>query len=252
MIYKIYYFGELSIEDQYEVLNCFVRKDDRILFHSYATKIEEVTEDEIEYLKEEYFEQYCDDIIGFQDGVECKLQQNISKILKKNKLNYGSDIRKYLNKIKHKQLYFKKREIFDEVKYEIFKSVFFSEPPFRKNFVKERMIYMNYAFLEEDGLHMVDSSNIWYLPKDRNEIIYSMKMEVDYTCVIINKNKNFFEYTYGLLYVESADNYDLIIQVKNDEDFIDRVLSKISNIIIDNSNIYIYIDKQPYKSNHLL
>lgn len=241
MIYKIYNFGELPIEDQYEVLNYFVKKDDRILFHSYATKIEEITEDEIERLKEEYFEQYCDDIIGFEDGVACKLEQNISKILQKYELNYDGDIRTYLSKFKYEQLDNKKREVFDKVKYEIFESVFFNEPPFRKSFVKERVIYTNYAFLEEDGLHMIDTSNIWYLPKNRQEVLYTMKMEVDYTCVIVDKKQEFLEYTYGLLYVESADNYDLVIQVKNNEDFIDRVLSKIYNFIIDNNKIQIKI-----------
>lgn len=241
MIYKIYNFGELPIEGQYEVLNYFVKKDDRILFHSYATKIEEITEDEIECLKEEYFEQYCDDIIGFEDGVACKLEQNISKILQKYELNYDGDIRTYLSKFKYEQLDNKKREVFDKVKYEIFESVFLNEPPFRKSFVKERVIYTNYAFLEEDGLHMIDTSNIWYLPKNRQEVLYTMKMEVDYTCVIVDKKQEFLEYTYGLLYVESADNYDLVIQVKNNEDFIDRVLSKISNFIIDNNKIQIKI-----------
>lgn len=241
MIYKIYNFGELPIEDQYEVLNYFVKKDDRILFHSYATKIEEITEDEIECLKEEYFEQYCDDIIGFEGGVACKLEQNISKILQKYELNYDGDIRTYLSKFKYEQLDNKKREVFDKVKYEIFESVFLNEPPFRKSFVKERVIYTNYAFLEEDGLHMIDTSNIWYLPKNRQEVLYTMKMEVDYTCVIVDKKQEFLEYTYGLLYVESADNYDLVIQVKNNEDFIDRVLSKISNFIIDNNKIQIKI-----------
>lgn len=241
MIYKIYNFGELPIEGQYEVLNYFVKKDDRILFHSYATKIEEITEDEIECLKEEYFEQYCDDIIGFEGGVACKLEQNISKILQKYELNYDGDIRTYLSKFKYEQLDNKKREVFDKVKYEIFESVFLNEPPFRKSFVKERVIYTNYAFLEEDGLHMIDTSNIWYLLKNRQEVLYTMKMEVDYTCVIVDKKQEFLEYTYGLLYVESADNYDLVIQVKNNEDFIDRVLSKIYNFIIDNNKIQIKI-----------
>lgn len=239
MIFKILNFGELSIENQYEALNYFVRKDESILFHSYATKIKELTEDEIERLKEEYFEQYCDDIISFEDVIEYELEQNISKILQKYKLNYDGDIRKYLSELKYADLNNNKCEILDKVKYEIFESVFFNEPPFRKIFVKERVVYTNFALLEEDGLKMINTSNVWYLPRNHQEVIYTMKMEVDYTCIIIDKNKNFIEYMYGLLYVESADNYDLVIQVKNEEDFIDRVFPKISDLIKENSEIQI-------------
>lgn len=62
----------------------------------------------------------------------------------------------------------------NKIKYIIFESVFLDELPFRKYFV-----------LEEDGIHLVNSTCIWYLPNNHEETIYSMKREIDSSCIIV-------------------------------------------------------------------
>ncbi|WP_238918572.1 hypothetical protein [Clostridium sp. YIM B02555] len=54
-----------------------------------------------------------------------------------------------------------------------------------------------------------------------------MKAEVFYVCIALKRGSDFEEYSYALAYYETAEDYDLMIFEKNEDDFKNVVLKKI-------------------------
>ena len=73
--------GTLSIFEQYKILECLLDKGDRFLFHRNNTKLTEITPSQLIKLKNEIFEDFCDDILFFVPGNKEKLISNIMNIL---------------------------------------------------------------------------------------------------------------------------------------------------------------------------
>ena len=92
-----------------------------------------------------------------------------------------------------------------------------SESPYRKNFINKRILYHNNYYLDEEGINKVVFTNIWYMPNDVAEILYAMKEEAIYSGIITDSSNPFDYSATSFCKVETADNYDLYINMKDNE-----------------------------------
>jgi restriction endonuclease len=76
-------------------------------------------------------------------------------------------------------------------------------------------------------MEKVDFTNIWYVTKEKAEIIYAIKEEGIYSGIITNINKDFDCTALSFSKIESDDNYDLQINTNNER----QLSSKTLNII---------------------
>ena len=105
----------------------------------------------------------------------------------------------------------------DKIKDIIMNIAYDSESPYRKNFINKRILYHNNYYLDEEGINKVVFTNIWYMPNDVAEILYAMKEEAIYSGIITDSSNPFDYSATSFCKVETADNYDLYINMKDNE-----------------------------------
>ncbi len=82
----------------------------------------------------------------------------------------------------------------------------------QKEFIKPRIRLMNDAW--------VFPTLVWYEVSGFREIEESMGINNLFTCVILQKNDEFINYSYVLSLRESIDSYVLIVDEKREGDFV--------------------------------
>lgn len=211
---KIKNMGEFDLRIQYEMIKCFMDNSDGILFHRYNTKLSEIETGILENLKNDTFDDFCEDIIYFEHDNKEKLVTDIKEIIKKCKTKYNclDTVEDLYCKLLKQDIEIMKWQEIDQVKLMIFTLITFSNHnEGERRWIEDRIIFENKMFIDDEGIKNGTSSSIWYMPKNTREIIQSMKDEVDYKCIILNKDVDISKYSYALSYQETEDNYDLLI-----------------------------------------
>jgi hypothetical protein len=228
--FRIEHIGNLSLYKQYKILECFMEDDDKILFHRFNTKLSEIKPSVLERLKNEIYEDFCDDILFFQPGNKEILISNIMDILSLCKIKYKCvDIVENL----FTKLLAQDEEVLNWVEIGQIKSMIFDMFYFNndnldeKKWIKDKIIFKNKIYLNGKGIKHGTTSSIWYCPENCDEIIHSMIREVHYSCIVLNKKAMFFsKYKYGFYYKETAESFDLCI-FDNCGCFIENVIPKL-------------------------
>lgn len=85
------HFGLLSKAEQLDIITSFVQKDEQLLFQYFPAEIESISSERKEYIKQEYFEDYCMDILSFKSTkVKGMIDAEVIQILEKSILDtYG-------------------------------------------------------------------------------------------------------------------------------------------------------------------
>jgi len=227
--YRIEKIGNLSLYEQYKILECLLEVGDRVLFHRFNTKLCEIKPRVLEKLKNEIFEEFCMGILYFYPENKKILYSNIKELLClcKNKYKTVDTVDELLSK-----LLIQNEEIMswvetDKIKLMVFEAFNFNNYDLDEiRWREERIVFENKYYLDEGGIKRSTSSSIWYCPLNCEEIIQSMKNEVQYSCIILNEKAKFSKYSYACHYEETAEDYDLLIFDKN-ERFYKNVIPKL-------------------------
>lgn len=226
---RIKNIGDFDLRIQYEIIKCFMDNNDEILFHRHKTKLSEIEPGMLDNLKNETFDDFCDDIIYFEYDNEEKLIADIKEILQKCKTKYNcvdavEDL--YCKLLKQDTEIMKWQEI-NQVKLKIFTLFTFNnDNEIERRWIEERIILENKMFIDDEGIKNGTTSSIWYMPKNMQEILQSMKDEINYKCIILNKDVDISKYSYAFYYQESEDNYDLLVFDRCNS-FANQVLPKL-------------------------
>lgn len=227
--FKIEHIDRLSICNQFKILECFMEDGDRLLFHDYNTKLSEIKPKVLERLKNEFFEDYCEDTLYFHPGNKEILISNIIDVLSlcKNKYKCKDTVEELYSKLIIKDEEVVKWVEIDVIKLMIFEMFNFNNYSLgKKEWLENRIVFENKMYLDEYGMSRDDSSQIWYCPKNYEEVIRTMAKVELYSCIIINKNAEFSKYSYALKYYENAVDYDLLI-FDNCDCFYKNVIPKL-------------------------
>ena len=111
-------------------------------------------------------------------------------------------------------------------------SIFRDDDEWKENekFIEQRTTFINNG--EDFPLNKFEKNRrmIWYRTSGKFEIIKALKINIDFKCIILNKNSSFSDYKYALECYENESGRDLIIMEKEKDSFLNKVYPKISNI----------------------
>lgn len=79
IIYKIIHFGLLDKKQQIDILECFKKEKEVLIFQHFILDVDSIDEESKKYQKEIYYEDFCQDFIYFYD---VKLKQEIENKIK--------------------------------------------------------------------------------------------------------------------------------------------------------------------------
>ncbi len=214
---RIKNFGSLTINQQFHMLNSYLKKNEILLFQYYNESEIVDYEENID----DYFEDYCNDIIYYYNPLlKLKIDEEVIAILMKNIKFLGEG-----NELKKKEV---ASEVFVEMKkgnyekvsketLEIIKKLIFSkllkyniDEQFY-NFVIERMYGSSQWIFDEHGKIENISGAIWYRPLDRDEYFKILKKFSMFSCISIEDGANINNFSCGYVVQEMEDDYDLLI-----------------------------------------
>ena len=244
MKYIIKDIENYTLKHEYDILASLRKDDESIIFHRCDTKLSELTVEEYQSEKEEFFEYFCDDILALDKKESAKIKQEVLKIILHSKKTYKDNIisDKYYEKLKEIKFDILETSIIEKIKEVILKVAFNSPTAFKREFVHDRIIYTNDYYLDEEWLEKTDYTNIWYSPKTEEEVIYAMEKEVHYAEIIINICDKFDKFAYSFAKVETADNFDLHIFTQEKQKIDTRTISIMEKYKMQ----LIQIDKMDY------
>ncbi|AGF57421.1 hypothetical protein B0P06_004280 [Clostridium saccharoperbutylacetonicum] len=239
-MYNISHFGLLDNESQLEILECFIKDDEDLLFQHYIRnkiKEDDITSEEAIEEIDDFFDEYCKDLLFYYDKtVKDNIEEKVKKILFES--IYGKDdIRDLEKRNKIEEKLFKELkdddlDIDDKVLEKIKNTIYIESynnnyDKVEEEFVCKREKFSNNIWIWEDGVQRSDGVTSWYKPQSKEEYLHAMKLEVFYGVIVLKKDINFEEYSYALAYYETAEDYDLMIFEKNEDDFKNVVIKKI-------------------------
>lgn len=227
--------GSACADIEYRILNSIKKEYETLLIHRYDTKIFELSKEDYNDLKEEYFEGYCNDTIGLRLEKRFQIKSSIVSYLQKNKLlqfnepmgliredeYYKSIVDRYFNMYSCKTV--------DKIKEIIINIAYYSESTYKTDFIDKRIVYSNNYSLDEDGMCKVDFTNIWYRLDGEDEIKYAIREEGIYSGIIQDIKGGFDCAATSFCKFETASDYDLIIRFKENQ----KLSKKTKDIIKD-------------------
>lgn len=206
--------GIFSLYKQFNILECFLEKDDIFLFHSFNTKVSEIKLNQLKRLKNKTFSEFCEGLLYFEPNNEEILKSNLISVFKRCKDKYDrvETVEELFSKLLIQDEVILNWEEIDEIKLLIFKAFHFDNDNIDdKKWINERSVFENKFYLDEQGLRRGSTSSIWFYPKNRDEILKAMSLEINYSCVVLKKEAKFTRFSYILYYAETAADYDLLI-----------------------------------------
>ena len=214
-------FGDLSVDKQLDLLEDGLEKNDILLFQFYGMIDEYTASQEI---IDEYFENYCDDVIYYYNPqIQKEIQQDILDVFIKNRAIYGekgntptynpkelyNQIKKgdYTNVSKEEISIIKKLVFYKLMKYNIDEKL--------HKYIDERAYGKSQWILTEQGKINSDSGVIWYKPFNRKETLETLEKFPLFSCIVLKDGELLDNFSRGYVVEETASNYDLLIFENN-------------------------------------
>ena len=247
-MYIIKNIGRLTKEKQIEIIKSFKERDEEIFFPYCVPQFEGLSQNEKEILVEQSMEFYSEDYFnkwifmyeGVQDAIYKKIEKIVRNYLKDKKEN---DFDSLMNNISCGNLEgFDKKTIY-AIKYAITYEIIENNYDKRRfEQMKKRKIFKNHYMFDQTGRYDSEGQVWWYNIEDEsNENVWNrIFSSAESDMIVADINKSFDDYSYALVYVESAEDYDLLIYTNKDREFEQRIKPKIEKI---NSDIVKYIEK---------
>lgn len=97
-----------------------------------------------------------------------------------------------------------------------------------KKFIKERTVFINYeSNLGLEDIFCKKRKTIWYKVNTIEEIITALNMEEFFTCIMLKKGRDFYDYSYIINQVESEIGKDIFFIEKEKGSFMKDVYPRI-------------------------
>ncbi|WP_315077938.1 hypothetical protein [uncultured Clostridium sp.] len=249
-MYIIRAFGMLSREEQVKILKAFESQDEEMFFPYFVPGLGEQTPEEIECLVEEVSEDFSKDYFEktyyVYDEVKLvinkKIEKLISDYLENNIVTKVDSIEKLKDSVRQGDLQNVDKKVAHDIKHTIGYELLLNNYD-KKEYeeMKKRKVFENTVMFDEQGRHYEDDEIIWWYSLKNTEDLWNEIMRVCGKSIIVaDKNKPFDLHSYALVYVETANDYDLLIYTKKNTEFEKIVVPKIVEI---NRDIVKYIEK---------
>ena len=211
-------FGNLSVNQQLDLLEARLKNRDVILFQFYEESDKVIESQE---RINEYFENYCDNIVYYYNP---KLQEEIAQailneLIKNVEFLGETDI--ISKKEKAKNLYNEmKRGDYTNISEKsitiIKKLVFYKLVKYNKNnqlykYINERTYGKSKWILDERGKVYSGEGAIWYKPNNRKESLEILKNFSLFSSIVLKEGEQLDNFSFGYVVIETASNYDLLI-----------------------------------------
>ena len=219
---RIVEFGNLSVNQQLDLLEKNLESGNLLLFQFYEQSSENIESQE---RINEYFENYCDDIIHYYNPkLQVEINQAILSELIDNVefLGETDDIRK---KEKAKKLFdqMKRGEytnISEKCMAAIKRLVFYKLVKYIRNnrlykYIDERTYGKSQWILDERGKVYNEGGAIWYKPSSRKESLGILTRFPLFSCIVLKNGEQIDNFSIGYVVQETASNYDLLIFENN-------------------------------------
>lgn len=219
---RIVEFGNLSVNQQVDLLEKNLESGNLLLFQFYEQNSENIESQE---RINEYFENYCDDIIHYYNPkLQVEINQAVLSELIKNVefLGETDDIRK---KEKAKKLFAQMKRgeytnISEKSMVAIKKLVFYKLVKYNRNnrlykYIDERRYGKSQWILDERGKVYNEGGAIWYKPSSRKESLDILTRFPLFSCIVLKNGEQIDNFSIGYVVQETASNYDLLIFENN-------------------------------------
>lgn len=211
-------FGNLSVDQQLDILEAKLQNKDILLFQFYEKNSEFIGEEE--YVNE-CFDNYCDDIIHYynpklQEEIKqaiyseliknCFLEREFSDIRRKEEVEklYNEMKRGEYTNISGESITAVKQLVFDKIiKYNK------NEPLYK--YIDERKYGKSTWILDERGKVYNAGGAIWYKPANRKEALEILERFPIFSCIVLKEGEQLDNFLIGYTVIETASNYDLLI-----------------------------------------
>lgn len=98
----------------------------------------------------------------------------------------------------------------------------------KEKFIKERTVFINYeSNLGLEDIYRKKRKTIWYKVNTIEEIITALDMEEFFTCIMLKKGRDFYDYSYIINQVESEIGKDIFFIEKEKGSFMKDVYPRI-------------------------
>ncbi|WP_268624555.1 hypothetical protein [Paenibacillus alvei] len=102
---------------------------------------------------------------------------------------------------------------------------------------EDRVVFENDEWVFPFERPMPPRKTIWYEPRGDNEVLATLKNNMLFACMVIQRNASFQEYSYILHAIEEIDYMTLGIYCNVKGDFMTRVLPKIQPLLKDDMKL---------------
>lgn len=248
-MYRIRNFGALSRGEQIKMLKAFENQDEEMFFPYFvpgacgrtSEEIECIVEELAEDLSSEYFENTCYVYDEVKLVINKKIEEIISDYLENNIVMKSNSFENLMHSIRHGELQKIDKKVAHDIRYNIGYELLFNNYNMKEyEEMRKRKVFENTIIFDEEGRHDDDGLIWWHSLENTEDLWYKIMRSCGKSIIIADKNKSFDFYSYALVYIETASDYDLVIYTKNDAEFEKVVVPKIIEI---NRDIVKYIEK---------
>ncbi|WP_238918571.1 hypothetical protein [Clostridium sp. YIM B02555] len=179
-MYNIRHFGLLNHERQLEILECFIKDDEDLLFQHNGRdpiKEEDITYEYIIYERDDNFEYFCDDAFFYYDkAVKENIDKEVKKILFESLYDksdiYDLEMRNKIEEKLLKELKDDNLDIDDKVLEKIKNTIYIENynnnyDKAEEEFVSKRQMFINNSYIDEEGEKSIKGTMKWYKPQDK-------------------------------------------------------------------------------------
>lgn len=215
---RIVNFGDFTAKQQLKILEKKLKSEDVLLFQFYERNTNSI---ESQKYINEYFENYCDDIIHYYNPkVQLEINKAVLNELKKN-VEFLGETNEKIKEKKIKDLFIQMKggdftNISEKSIESIKKIVYFYIVKYNtnnqlNNYVAERLHGKSQWILDDRGKIYDEDGAIWFKPQNKDEYLDVLKRFPLFSCIILKNGENINNFSFGYVVQETATNYDLLV-----------------------------------------
>lgn len=101
-----------------------------------------------------------------------------------------------------------------------------------KSFIDERTVFINneWPFFWNSSNKGVNET-IWFQPRDKMELIETIKMDEFYSCIVLGKKNEFKDFSYAIGVCEDDDGNIMVVSAKDENYFETIVIPRIKRLV---------------------